>query len=109
MIDNTLGLLVMSRRTAAEGVVMLELVAATGQALPDWSPGAHIDLHLPNGMVRQYSLCGRVQDPARWCVAVLREPAGRGGSACVHNQIAVGDVLPGGGPRNHFSFTLAGR
>ena len=109
MIESTLELRVAGRSVAATGVVTLDLAAADGQMLPAWSPGAHIDLHLPNGLVRQYSLCGQVRDRSRWRVAVLREPAGRGGSACVHDQLAVGDVVAGGGPRNHFVYTPAAR
>lgn len=109
MIDGILDLRVASRGIAASGVVMLDLAAADGRLLPEWSPGAHIDLHLPNGLVRQYSLCGQVQDRMTWRVAVLREPEGRGGSACVHDDLAVGAVIPSGGPRNHFVYTPAAR
>jgi ferredoxin-NADP reductase len=93
---------VAERRDLASGVVGLDLVAADGAALPEWAPGAHIDLHLPGGLVRQYSLCGDPDDRRRWQVAVLREPDGRGGSACVHDKLAVGDELTVTGPRNHF-------
>jgi ferredoxin-NADP reductase len=107
--DGLLDLTVTDRRPGADGVVVLELGAATGQQLPDWWPGAHIDLHLPQGMTRQYLLCGRPAERRRWRVAVLREPAGRGGSTYVHDAVAVGDVLTAGGPRNHFPFRPAQR
>jgi ferredoxin-NADP reductase len=93
---------VAERRDLASGVVGLDLVAADGAPLPDWAPGAHVDLHLPGGLVRQYSLCGDPHDRWRWEVAVLREPDGRGGSACVHDKLAVDDALAVTGPRNHF-------
>ncbi|MCX4092383.1 PDR/VanB family oxidoreductase [Nocardia sp. alder85J] len=94
---------VAEKRAVAENVVALDLVAPSGQRLPDWAPGAHIDLVLPNGQIRQYSLCGDRWDPHRYRVAVLREPDGRGGSAFVHDRLAVGDLVGVGGPRNNFA------
>ncbi|MDX2937324.1 PDR/VanB family oxidoreductase [Streptomyces ipomoeae] len=85
----------------ADGIIALDLAPADGARLPTWKPGAHIDLVLPSGLVRQYSLCG---DPAvadRYRVAVLHEPDGRGGSTEVH-QLAPGTTLKIRGPRNHF-------
>jgi ferredoxin-NADP reductase len=98
------------RRTiGAEGVVVLELRDPTGAELPAWSPGAHIDLKLLGDMVRQYSLCGDPHDRAVWQVGVLREPAGRGGSAYVHDQIREGDEIDVRGPRNNFQLVAAPR
>jgi ferredoxin-NADP reductase len=91
------------RKTAlADGVAGLTLVPASGGELPEWTPGAHVDLHLPCGLTRQYSLCGDPADRGHWQVAVLREPAGRGGSACVHDDLTPGDELDAAGPRNNF-------
>jgi len=97
----SLPVIVSGRREVVTGVVELTLRAADGD-LPEWSPGAHIDLELPGGLVRQYSLAG---DPAdgEYRVAVLREHAGRGGSLAVHDGVAVGDRLRIRGPRNHFA------
>jgi ferredoxin-NADP reductase len=95
-------LAVASKDAAADGVVTLTLVHPEGRRLPDWAPGAHIDLHLPNGMIRQYSLCGDRWDTGRYRVGVLREPASRGGSAYVHDGLRVGDQVGVGGPRNNF-------
>jgi ferredoxin-NADP reductase len=89
----------------ADNVVALTL---TADALPPWEPGAHVDLHLPCGLTRQFSLCGDPGDPSAWRVAVLREPAGRGGSACVHDALAEGDELEVRGPRNNFPLVEAG-
>jgi ferredoxin-NADP reductase len=97
---------VVSRTEAADGVVIIELAAATGQTLPGWRPGAHIDVDLPNGLVRQYSLCGPI-DSSTWRIGVLREPNGRGGSEWLHDSLAVGDTLRIRGPRNHFAFEPA--
>lgn len=93
----------------AVGVAALTLVASDGDELPAWEPGAHVDLHLPGDLVRQYSLCGDPADRRRWRVAVLREPEGRGGSACVHDKLAPGDELGTLGPRNHFALVDAPR
>ncbi|MFZ3572646.1 PDR/VanB family oxidoreductase [Streptomyces sp. BH097] len=93
---------VTGKEPIAEGVVSLTLAHPDGARLPDWTPGAHIDLVLPDGTVRQYSLCGDRWDPGRYRVAVLREPDGRGGSAYVHERLKVGDRVGIGGPRNNF-------
>ncbi|GAA2425707.1 PDR/VanB family oxidoreductase [Streptomyces macrosporus] len=95
-------LTVADKREVAEGVVALTLAHPEGARLADWTPGAHIDLILPNGLTRQYSLCGDRWDAYTYRIAVLREPAGRGGSAHVHDELAVGSRVGVGGPRNHF-------
>ena len=93
---------VVAKEVVAEGVVALTLRHPDGRRLPDWAPGAHIDLVLPNGLTRQYSLCGDRWDAHSYRVGVLREPSGRGGSAYVHDELAVGDLVGVGGPRNNF-------
>ena len=93
---------VTARSEIAAGVVSLTLARPGGGRLPDWTPGSHIDLVLPTGAVRQFSLCGDRWDPYAYRVAVLREPGGRGGSQYVHDELAVGDVVGFGGPRNNF-------
>ncbi|MEU3274873.1 PDR/VanB family oxidoreductase [Saccharomonospora sp. NPDC006951] len=85
----------------AEGVLSLRLRAIGEQPLPPWEPGAHIDVVLPSGLVRQYSLCGSPEDPD-YTVAVLREQDGRGGSAEIHDTALVGRELRILGPRNQF-------
>jgi cytochrome P450/ferredoxin-NADP reductase len=95
-------LVVREREEAADGVVLLSLAGPDGEDLHPWEPGAHIDLLLENGLTRQYSLCGDPADRSSYRVGVLREPAGRGGSAYVHDRLAVGDVVEVRGPRNHF-------
>jgi ferredoxin-NADP reductase len=93
---------VIGKTRVADDVMTLELAAPSGGRLRDWTPGSHIDLALPNGLTRQYSLCGDRWDPFTYRVGVLREPSGRGGSAFVHDELAVGDVVGVGGPRNNF-------
>ncbi|WP_425826148.1 PDR/VanB family oxidoreductase [Streptomyces fractus] len=93
---------VRAKETVADGVVSLTLTHPDGARLPDWTPGSHIDLILPEGTTRQYSLCGDRWDAYTYRVAVLREPSGRGGSAYVHDRLEPGDAVGVGGPRNHF-------
>ncbi|MFZ0715734.1 PDR/VanB family oxidoreductase [Mycobacterium sp.] len=92
---------------AADGVVRLELRPTDGGEFPQWKPGAHIDVLLDGGLVRQYSLCGDSTDRSVFGVAVLREPSGRGGSAFVHDKLALGDRVRIRGPRNHFQLVEA--
>ncbi len=95
--------------TAAEGVVSLDLRAPDGSDLPVWQPGAHIDVLLPNGIVRQYSLCGDPAQRDRWRLGVLREPSSRGGSSYIHEELRQGGTLTIAGPRNNFSLVEADR
>ncbi len=99
---------VLSRTPGADGVAVFELGPASdapGAMLPGWTAGSHIDVVLPDGEVRQYSLIGAPAPggAAVWRIGVLLEPAGRGGSAWLHSS-AVGDTLTVAGPRNHFEF-----
>ena len=108
--DHTLTLRVAGREMVArdENVVALTLAAADGTDMPPWHPGAHLDIHLPSGRVRQYSLCG---DPAqRRCyrIAVRRIPDGGGGSVEVHDALPVGSIVTTGGPRNAFPLAVPG-
>jgi vanillate O-demethylase ferredoxin subunit len=86
----------------AQDIRSFELVDPRGAALPPFSAGAHIDVHLPNGLVRQYSLCNDPRETHRYLIGVLREAGGRGGSAALHDAVRQGDALPIGLPRNHF-------
>ncbi|MCA0145292.1 PDR/VanB family oxidoreductase [Blastococcus sp. LR1] len=99
-------LVVAARTQLARDVLALDLVAHNGRDLPAWTPGSHIDVVLRPGLERQYSLCGDVEDRSRWRIAVLREPGGRGGSASLHDDVAVGERLRVRGPRNHFAFEV---
>jgi ferredoxin-NADP reductase len=80
-----------------------------GGDLPEWAPGAHIDLRLPGGLVRQYSLCGNPADRSVWRIGVLREPASRGGSEHVHDALVEGTDVDVRGPRNHFPLVPSSR
>lgn len=101
--EQDLTLRIRQLRWEAEGVVSVQLEDPSGADLPTWAPGAHIDLHLPGDIIRQYSLCGRPDERQVWRVGVLREPVGRGGSAAVHEILRPGDLVRVVGPRNHFA------
>lgn len=105
----TLSLRVRAKDVVADGIVALTLDHPHGVRLPDWTPGAHIDLVLPDGTTRQYSLCGDRWDAYNYRVAVLREPAGRGGSAYVHDRLMPGDRVGVGGVHNHFPLVPSDR
>jgi ferredoxin-NADP reductase len=108
--DSTMTLTVVGRTVVAhdQDVVMLTFAGADGAPLPRWRPGAHLDIHLPSGRVRQYSLCG---DPTRsdnYRIAVRRIPGGGGGSVEVHDVLVVGSRVTTNGPRNAFPLTVPG-
>jgi ferredoxin-NADP reductase len=97
---------VTSRRLMTADIVRLTLGDPAGGVLPPWAPGAHIDLILNDGMVRQYSLCGSPGD-TEWTIMVLREEPGRGGSRQIHDRVEVGHRLVVRGPRNNFELGIA--
>ncbi|MFZ3557052.1 PDR/VanB family oxidoreductase [Streptomyces sp. BH055] len=102
-----LSLLVTRHEQVAEGAVQLRL---EGHDLPAWQPGAHLDLVLPSGLVRQYSLCGDPEDTSSYTVATRFIPAdegGRGGSREVHEQVREGMEVEVRGPRNRFPLDAA--
>ncbi|MFF6977099.1 PDR/VanB family oxidoreductase [Streptomyces sp. NPDC008343] len=102
--SRALRLLVTSHEEVAEGVVQLRL---EGLDLPRWEPGAHLDVVLPSGLVRQYSLCGDPEDTSSYTVATRLVPDGRGGSREVHEQVREGMELEVRGPRNRFPLVAA--
>lgn len=91
-------------RKAAEAldICTFELVDASGGALPAFSAGSHIDVHLPDGLVRQYSLCNDPCETHRYVIGVLRDAASRGGSRAMHERVQPGQMLQISAPRNHF-------
>jgi vanillate O-demethylase ferredoxin subunit len=89
-------------RLEAEGIASYELVPRPGESLPAFSAGAHIDLHLPDKMVRSYSLAGDPAQRDHYLIAVALEGAGRGGSRWLHAVPRVGDVLTVQPPLNDF-------
>lgn len=103
MPNDTFDLVVRGLRQESTSVISLELALPDGNALPEWQPGAHLDLVLPSGLVRQYSLCSDPGDLQKYRLAVLRETDGRGGSEELHSETRLGTKLKARGPRNHFS------
>ncbi|MCH9734543.1 MAG: PDR/VanB family oxidoreductase [Actinomycetia bacterium] len=108
--DGTIALHVERRRVVArdQDVVELTLAPGPGATLPRWYPGAHIDVHLPSGLVRQYSLCGDPGSAERYRIAVRRIPDGGGGSVEIHDQLPEGAIVHTHGPRNAFPLTVPG-
>ena len=100
-------LLVRQARWIAHDVLELRLTKPTGGALPAWEPGAHVELTLPSGLRRAYSLCGEVTDTEAWTIAVHRVPEGRGGSREIHETALVGRELEVRGPVNRFPLVPA--
>ncbi len=97
----TLRVRVARKWQAAADVTGLELAALAGQ-LPTFQPGAHIDLHLPNGLIRQYSITNGPGEQLGYTIAVKREADSRGGSTAIADSLRVGDVLAISEPRNNF-------
>lgn len=97
---STVRMRVASTVDAAAGVRRIRLAPVDGVPVPAWDAGSHIDVILPSGLVRQYSLCGAVADELE--IAVLRDDGGRGGSVEVHEVLVDGAEVSVAGPRNHF-------
>lgn len=102
-------LLLDKKEPVADGVVLLTLRDPDDGPLPVWTPGAHIDLVVSDGVIRQYSLCGDPAETSVYRVAVLRELEGRGGSRHVHDTLATGQLVEVSEPRNHFELVEAKR
>ncbi|HEY0826407.1 MAG TPA: PDR/VanB family oxidoreductase [Ramlibacter sp.] len=93
---------VLRRKQEALDIASFELARPDGSALPGFSAGSHIDVQLPGGLTRQYSLCNDAAEQHRYRIAVLRDANSRGGSAAMHEQVREGDTLLISEPRNHF-------
>lgn len=106
-MNDTFSVRVRTRTQEAEAICGLELEDEAGHELPPFTAGAHIDVHLAPGLIRQYSLCGDETDRLRWRIAVLRDANSRGGSAAVHERLLPGVSLQVGFPRNQFALTDA--
>jgi vanillate O-demethylase ferredoxin subunit len=106
--DGWLRVFVAQKRIEADGIVRLLLCSSDGVNLPPFSAGAHLEIELPNGQVRPYSLCNAPHDAACYEIAVLLEPNGRGGSRCIHQQVREGAILRAKPPRNLFPLAADG-
>jgi len=101
-VKETLHVRVAHKRREAEDIVGFDLVSPDGGRLPSFEAGAHIDVHVSEGLIRQYSLCNSTAETDRYQIAVLLDPASRGGSIAMHRAVREGDVLRISRPRNHF-------
>lgn len=93
---------VLRRTQEALDIASYELGKPDGSALPGFSAGSHIDVQVPGGLTRQYSLCNDAAEQHRYRIAVLRDPNSRGGSSTMHDHVHEGDTLLISEPRNHF-------
>jgi vanillate monooxygenase ferredoxin subunit len=93
----------------AMDIASFELAAVDGSPLPPFSAGSHIDVHVSDGLVRQYSLCNDPSETHRYLIGVLRDPNSRGGSVAMHEGIHEGDVILISEPKNHFPLVPARR
>ncbi|MBR0900165.1 oxidoreductase [Bradyrhizobium tropiciagri] len=103
MADVTQDVLVKRIGYEAERINSYELIARTGGELTPFTAGGHINLHLPNGMIRSYSLINDPRERHRYVIAVNRDAESRGGSSFVHDTVRVGDIMTISGPRNNFA------
>ncbi|RJT85146.1 oxidoreductase [Cryobacterium melibiosiphilum] len=98
-------LIVRDKYYQTDDLVSVVLSRTDGGRLPDWTPGAHIDVFLPNGLARQYSLCGDPWNTDNYHIGVLGALESRGGSRFIHDELKIGSVVGLGGPRNNFALT----
>ncbi len=99
---SNLSLLLRQIRFEASGIHSFEFVHPEGKELPPFTAGAHLDLHLPGGLLRQYSLSNSPVERHRYVVGILKEAAGRGGSRTAHEKLQVGQTVTVSEPHNHF-------
>lgn len=102
-------LLVADVRPCGPGVSLFTLVHARRPELPAFTAGAHVDLHLPDGRIRQYSLCGDPAERRSYRIAIRREGQGRGGSVLAHDTLRPGAIVPVSAPRNNFPLAAEAR
>jgi vanillate O-demethylase ferredoxin subunit len=98
---------VLRKKQEAEGIASFELARADGGPLPAFSAGSHIDVQVPGGLTRQYSLCNDATMRSTYRIAVLRDAKSRGGSVGMHDAVKEGDVIAISEPRNHFPLVHA--
>lgn len=103
--QGNLSLLVRQIRFEATGINSYELVHPKGEHLPAFDAGAHIDVHLKNGVIRQYSLSNAQNERHRYVIGVLRDEQGRGGSKALHESLHVQDIVQVSYPRNNFTLS----
>lgn len=105
----TMAVKVVKKAREAQDIVSFELARADGAPLPAFGAGSHIDVQIPGGLTRQYSLCNASDEQHRYRIAVLRDPASRGGSTAMHDAVHEGDEIHISEPKNHFPLQQARR
>lgn len=95
---------VKNRHVEGGNIAVMEFESATSATLPKVEAGAHIDVHLPNGMVRQYSLCQNPNDEGKFRLGILRDPESRGGSVSAFDEIKDGMQIQVSEPKTYFHF-----
>jgi vanillate O-demethylase ferredoxin subunit len=105
----TIDVKVIRKAREAEDICSFELAAADGSPLPEFSAGSHIDVHIGDGTIRQYSLCNNPEERHRYVIGVLRDPKSRGGSIAMHERVREGDIIRISEPKNHFPLVPAKR
>jgi vanillate O-demethylase ferredoxin subunit len=103
MSTSTFRVAVARKAVEAADICTFELVSTDGTPLPAFSAGSHIDVSLPSGITRQYSLCNSSAESHRYLLGVLKDPSSRGGSKAMHEVVKEGDLLTISAPRNHFA------
>jgi len=102
MSDKLLQVEITAREDQGAGIAVFELSNRAAQALPEFTAGSHIDVHLDNGIIRQYSLCNKPDQQNSYRIGVLNDPNSRGGSVAIHDSYVVGKLLNISAPRNLF-------
>jgi ferredoxin-NADP reductase len=105
-VKGEFSVLVAERVDLPGDIMTLSLTAPEGQTLPPFSAGAHVDVRVNSTVTRQYSLHGDPADPRAYQIAILKDPASRGGSAALHDGVRTGTALRIGAPRNHFPLAM---
>jgi vanillate O-demethylase ferredoxin subunit len=106
MSEETIKVVVQRRQEQGHGVLVLDMVSVDGRELPPFEAGAHVDLHLGEGLVRQYSLAGNPGERTVYRLGILKDPNSRGGSTAAHERLQEGTEVRIGVPRNHFPLAM---
>jgi ferredoxin-NADP reductase len=104
--DPWLDVTIVRRRPVATDIAAFDLASADGSPLPGFEAGAHVDVYVKSGLIRQYSLAGDPGEAGRYTLGVLLDPNSRGGSTAVHTEFRQGQRIRIGRPRNHFPLVM---
>jgi ferredoxin-NADP reductase len=106
MSNELIEVVIKSRTEQGMGIAVMELVSANGKPLPEFTAGAHIDVHVGDGLVRQYSLCNDSITSQSYRIGVLNDPNSRGGSIKIHQDFTELQIIKICPPRNHFPLNM---